>query len=66
MNPQLAKLDSQFKASGLTAVLESGLDPGIDHLLALEAIDQIKSQGHKVRLHLMQNVKYRRFHGCCV
>ena len=48
MNPSLAELEDQFKAAGLTAVMESGLDPGIDHLLALEAIDQIKASGNEV------------------
>ena len=48
MNPSLSAFDNSFKAAGLSAVMEVGLDPGIDHLLALEAIDHIKSQGHKV------------------
>ena len=48
MNPSLEVYDERFKAAGLSAVMEVGLDPGIDHLLALEAIDHIKSQGHRV------------------
>ena len=48
MNPSLGELEEQFKNAGLTAAMECGLDPGIDHLLALEAIDQIKATGNKV------------------
>ena len=31
---------------------EVGLDPGIDHLLAMECIDSIKEEGGKVTLYL--------------
>ena len=36
--------------AGITIVQEVGLDPGIDHLLAMECIDSIKEEGGKVRL----------------
>lgn len=34
--------------AGITVVNEVGLDPGIDHLLAMECIDQIHEEGGKV------------------
>lgn len=34
--------------AGITVVNEVGLDPGIDHLLAMELIDQIHEEGGKV------------------
>lgn len=34
--------------AGITIVNEVGLDPGIDHLLAMECIDQIHEEGGKI------------------
>lgn len=34
--------------AGITVVNEVGLDPGIDHLLAMECIDQIHEEGGKI------------------
>lgn len=31
--------------AGITIVNEMGLDPGIDHMLAMECIDQAKADG---------------------
>lgn len=36
------------KAAGITVMNESGLDPGIDHMLAMECIDMIHEYGGKV------------------
>ena len=36
------------KEAGITIMQEVGLDPGIDHLLAMECIDAIKEDGGKV------------------
>lgn len=33
------------KAAGVTVLSECGLDPGIDHLLAMECFDDVKEQG---------------------
>ena len=37
------------KEAGITIVQEVGLDPGIDHLLAMECIDAVQEEGGKVR-----------------
>lgn len=45
---QLGALGDAAKEAGVTIVNEVGLDPGIDHLLAMEAFDEIHSHGGKV------------------
>lgn len=37
--------------AGVTIVNEMGLDPGIDHMLAMECIDKAKADGCTVSLH---------------
>ena len=34
--------------AGITLLNEVGLDPGIDHMLAMECFDQVHSNGGKV------------------
>jgi alpha-aminoadipic semialdehyde synthase len=48
ISPALANLDSAAKEKGVTLMNEIGLDPGIDHLTALSAFDDIKSEGSQV------------------
>lgn len=36
---------SSAEEAGITIVNEMGLDPGIDHMLAMECIDQAKADG---------------------
>lgn len=44
-SPELQALDKEAKAKGLLFLMECGLDPGIDHLSAMEALDDIKEKG---------------------
>ena len=37
------------KEAGITIFQEIGLDPGIDHLLAMECIEEVREQGGKVK-----------------
>lgn len=47
----LMALDSEAKRNGVTILNELGLDPGIDHLLAMKAINEIKTdEDSKVRV----------------
>lgn len=39
---------SRAKDAGLTLLNEVGLDPGIDHLLALECIHDIQNHGGRI------------------
>ncbi len=47
-NKEAAALDGAIKAAGIVFVSELGLDPGIDHLSAAKAIDEIHARGWKV------------------
>lgn len=38
----------RIASSGITVIHEAGLDPGIDHMLAMECIDDIHIRGGKV------------------
>ena len=43
-------LDGEAKSHGLVFMNEIGLDPGIDHMSAMEVIDRIRSKGGKMLL----------------
>uniref|UniRef100_A0A2S2QCA7 Alpha-aminoadipic semialdehyde synthase n=2 Tax=Sipha flava TaxID=143950 RepID=A0A2S2QCA7_9HEMI len=45
---QMLELHDRAVEAGITVVNEVGLDPGIDHLLAMECIDQIHEEGGKI------------------
>ncbi|RNC92551.1 MAG: saccharopine dehydrogenase [Allomuricauda sp.] len=46
----IKKLDDQAKQAGLVFMNEVGLDPGIDHMSAMEVIDRIRAKGGKMLL----------------
>ncbi|XP_065067080.1 alpha-aminoadipic semialdehyde synthase, mitochondrial-like [Rhopilema esculentum] len=46
--PAMKELHERAKEAGITIFQENGLDPGIDHLLAMDCIDSIKEEGGKV------------------
>jgi len=41
-------LTRKAKSKGLLLLNECGLDPGIDHMSAMQVIDKIKSEGGKL------------------
>lgn len=41
-------LDAEARAKGLTFINEIGLDPGIDHLSAMQMLDGLRADGHKI------------------
>ncbi len=45
VDDQLRALQSDIEAKGLLFLCEMGLDPGIDHMSAMQLIDGIKAQG---------------------
>ncbi|MDE0535502.1 saccharopine dehydrogenase family protein [Tenacibaculum sp. L6] len=47
---EMKALDEEAKAKGLVFMNEIGLDPGIDHMSAIQIIDRIKDQGGKMLL----------------
>ena len=45
---EIQELHEEFIKKGLVCMNEIGLDPGIDHMSAMELIDDIKSKGGKI------------------
>lgn len=45
---EMAELDSEAKARGILFLNECGLDPGIDHMSAMQVIDRIRDKGGKL------------------
>jgi len=45
----IRELASEIEAAGITVMNEIGLDPGLDHLYAVKAIDEIHKQGGQVK-----------------
>ena len=45
ISEEFQKLDKEVAAAGLSFIGEMGLDPGIDHMSAMEMIDSVKSSG---------------------
>ena len=44
--------------AGITLLNEVGLDPGIDHMLAAQCFDEVRSKGGKVNTMYMYMYKY--------
>src|SRR5690606_13353313 len=50
ISKELEALDQEVQDSGLVFMNEIGLDPGIDHMSAMEVLDRIREQGGKMLL----------------
>jgi saccharopine dehydrogenase (NAD+, L-glutamate forming) len=50
VSDEMQKLDEAVKAKGLIFMNEIGLDPGIDHMSAMQVIDRIRDKGGKILL----------------
>ncbi|CAA3006406.1 alpha-aminoadipic semialdehyde synthase, mitochondrial [Olea europaea subsp. europaea] len=48
LSQELRELDQAARDAGITVVNEVGLDPGIDHLLAKQVIDEVASSDGKI------------------
>ncbi|XP_064633464.1 alpha-aminoadipic semialdehyde synthase, mitochondrial-like isoform X3 [Lineus longissimus] len=48
ISQEMRELHNQAKQAGVTLLNEMGLDPGIDHCLAMEVFDEVKESGGKV------------------
>ncbi|XP_042563399.1 alpha-aminoadipic semialdehyde synthase, mitochondrial isoform X2 [Clupea harengus] len=51
LSPAMKELQKSAEEAGITIVNEMGLDPGIDHMLAMECIDQAKADGATVEFY---------------
>lgn len=45
---EITSLSGQFRSKGKTAIMELGLDPGIDHMSAMRVLNRLKSSGHEL------------------
>ncbi|MCF6222574.1 MAG: saccharopine dehydrogenase NADP-binding domain-containing protein [Flavobacteriaceae bacterium] len=50
ISDELKALDKEVRSKGLVFMNEIGLDPGVDHMSAMQVIDAIKDKGGKVIL----------------
>ncbi len=50
VSKEMQTLNTDVKAKGLTFMNEIGLDPGVDHMSAMQIIDRIKEKGAKMLL----------------
>jgi saccharopine dehydrogenase-like NADP-dependent oxidoreductase len=48
VSEEMKALDSEARAKGLTLLNECGLDPGIDHMSAMQVIDAIRARGGRM------------------
>jgi saccharopine dehydrogenase-like NADP-dependent oxidoreductase len=48
ISPEMRALDAEAKERGVLLLNETGLDPGIDHMTAMEHIDEVKENGGEI------------------
>jgi saccharopine dehydrogenase-like NADP-dependent oxidoreductase len=48
ISPEMMALDEEAKKAGIVILNEIGEDPGIDHMGAMQMIDQVKKEGGKI------------------
>ncbi|KAL3625829.1 hypothetical protein CASFOL_030358 [Castilleja foliolosa] len=49
VDDSMSKLDELAKSSNVTILCEMGLDPGIDHMMAMKMINQAHARGGKIK-----------------
>jgi saccharopine dehydrogenase-like NADP-dependent oxidoreductase len=49
VSPEMAKLDAEAKEKGVLFLNEIGLDPGIDHMSAMQVIEKLKSKNADIQ-----------------
>ena len=45
VSPEIAALDESARQAGIPLLMECGLDPGLDHLSAMQVIDRLRAAG---------------------
>lgn len=48
LKDDIKALHPLFEKAGKTAIMEMGLDPGIDHMSAMKILDRLKEDGHEL------------------
>lgn len=49
VSPQMRELQQEAKEAGIIILKECGLDPGLDHMTAMQVIDRIREQGGELQ-----------------
>jgi alpha-aminoadipic semialdehyde synthase len=55
LSPQMRDLHKSASEAGITIVNEVGVDPGIDHMLAMQVFDEIKEAGGVIKSCMMRH-----------
>ncbi|MDT8347290.1 MAG: saccharopine dehydrogenase family protein [Flavobacteriaceae bacterium] len=50
VSPEMKAMDAEVQKAGLIFMNEIGLDPGIDHMSAMQVLDNIRAEGGKILL----------------
>ena len=48
VSPEIRALHDEAAAAGMTLLMECGLDPGLDHMSAMRAIEHIRARGGRL------------------
>ena len=48
VSEDIRQLDAEARRRGVLLLMECGLDPGIDHMSAMQVIDKIRARGHEL------------------
>ncbi len=48
VSPEIAALDESARNAGIPLLMECGLDPGLDHLSAMQILDRLRAEGATV------------------
>ena len=48
VSPEMKALDTEARAAGVLVLNEMGLDPGLDHMSAMQIIDDIRAEGGRM------------------
>ena len=48
LSPEIQALDEAAREKGIVLMNECGVDPGIDHMSAMQMIDRVRREGHKL------------------
>jgi saccharopine dehydrogenase (NAD+, L-glutamate forming) len=48
VSPEMAEMDTHARSRGILFLNEMGVDPGIDHMSAMNVINRIRQQGHEL------------------
>ena len=48
VSPEMAALEDEARAAGVTILNEIGVDPGLDHMSAMQVVDKVRAKGGRI------------------